>query len=327
MKKLSPSEIGLMESLLNFSQRELHAALTKVIKKNYEKVTNTKDFLIGWGDIPVALVAHMDTVFREDERVSLYYDQRKGVLWKPYGAGFDDRAGVYAILKIIQAGYRPTVIFTTDEEVGAQGAMSLVTMISQPKTPIKYMIELDRQGIYDCVFYSCGNDDFISYVESFGFCEQWGTFSDISIICPEWRIAGVNLSIGYFDEHTQSERLEVAPLLATIEKVKAMLEVADNAPYFNYIYRRCDFKDYYWRKYGISIEDNIGEEVICAKCGTVINEWESIPVITEDGGKKFYCGECLPTGNVDFCIECGEAFENNNDELLCPICRRKGKTV
>lgn len=325
MKKLLPSDIGLMEGLLDFTQPELQMALFKILKKYYKDISVTKDYLVGWGDIPVALVAHLDTVFPDTfEKEELYYDQRKGVMWKPHGAGFDDRAGVFAIIKILQAGYQPTVIFTTDEEIGGGGAHALVSDMLEPKADVKYLIELDRQGYDDCVFYSCGNDNFISYVESFGFCEQWGTFSDISIICPEWKIAGVNLSIGYFDEHTPSETLRVSSMLATISKVKEMLEAASDAPYFNYIYRRYNFKEYYWKKYGINIVDDSNMEVICAGCGKTISEWDSIPVITVDGGTRYYCGDCLPVANIDFCPVCGEAFEvKDENDVLCPKCRKK----
>lgn len=323
MKQFTKSDAGLIESLVSLSQDELHNAMAKYLRQQYPKVTNTKDYIIAWGTIPVALVAHMDTVFLHNQHNGVYYDREKGVMWKPNGAGFDDRAGIFGILKILQAGYKPTVIFTRDEEAGGLGAEQLVTQIPQALVPIKYFIELDRQGSNDCVFYNCGNDEFIKYVESFGFCEEWGSFSDISIICPEWRIAGVNLSIGYYDEHTVQETLHVSQTLATIEKVKRMLEAAQDAPFFNYIYRKFSVEDYYFNKYGIRVTIPEPMEVVCASCGIVMSEYNSIPVLSADGGTKYYCGECLP-GNVEFCMDCGEAFEISEDnDLYCPICRAK----
>lgn len=323
MKKLSQNDVSLMDSLINLSQKELHQAMSRCLRKYYPSVLSTEDYVVAWGDIPIALVAHMDTVFNHVERNELYYDIIKGVMWRLDGAGFDDRAGIFAILKIIQAGYRPTVIFTTEEEKGGIGAAMLVSDLPQPKVPIKYFIELDRQGSDDCVFYNCGNDDFIAYVESFGFNEEWGTFSDISEICPAWRIAGVNLSIGYYNEHSVIETLHVAQMLSTIEKVKKMLEAADDAPFFNYIYRQFGFKEYYFQKYGINIIDKTSVEVVCAGCGSIISDYNSIPVLKDDGSTIFYCGDCLP-GNVDFCSFCGEAYEiSDNDKCLCPRCRKK----
>ena len=154
MKQFNKSDAGLIENLVLLSQDELHNAMAKYLRQLYPKVINTRDYIVAWGEIPVALVAHMDTVFLHKEKHEVYYDREKGVMWKLDGAGFDDRAGVFSIIKILQAGYRPTIIFTCDEEVGGIGAEQLVKQIPQALVPIKYFIELDRQGSNDCVFYN-----------------------------------------------------------------------------------------------------------------------------------------------------------------------------
>ena len=77
--------------------------LYKKLQKVYGKksVVRTKDFLVAKGSIPVALVAHVDTVFtsppKEEE---IFYDSEKNVMWSEVGLGADDRAGVFSILKI-----------------------------------------------------------------------------------------------------------------------------------------------------------------------------------------------------------------------------------
>lgn len=323
MKRLSDSDLTLLENLLDLSQDELRNAMTKYLRKNYRKVAASKDYVIAWGEAPVALVAHLDTVFDYRKHNELYYDARKGVMWKPDGAGFDDRAGVFAIIKIIQAGYRPTIIFTTDEEIGGLGAYEIVQTFRKPLVDVKYMIELDRQGSDDCVFYSCGNQAFIHYVESFGFNEEWGTFSDISILGPDWDIAAVNLSIGYYDEHTVQEVLHVAPMLSTIDKVKKMIEDANNAKFFNHKTRKLNLQDFYFKKYGITTDTM---DVICNGCGTVMSDYNSIPVLKEDGCMVYYCGDCFAElgDSVDFCTVCGEAFEvTGKGFMTCRKCRQK----
>ena len=106
MRVLSDSDYKLFERLVSLSQKELKKAMSQYLKAKYDNVIFTKDYLVAIGDIPVALVAHLDTVYRTPVS-NLYYDQRKGVLWSPDGLGADDRAGVFAILRIIQDGYRP----------------------------------------------------------------------------------------------------------------------------------------------------------------------------------------------------------------------------
>ena len=78
------------------------------------------------------------------------------------------------------------------------------------------------------VFYLCENKEFIPYVESFGFVEAFGTSTDIKHICPVWDIAGVNLSIGYNDQHTENETLDITIMFNTISKVKEMLDDSSN---------------------------------------------------------------------------------------------------
>ena len=231
MRVLSDSDYKLFERLVSLSQKELKKAMAQYLKAKYENVVFTKDYLVAIGDIPIALVAHLDTVFKTPVS-DLYYDQRKGVLWSPDGLGADDRAGVFAILKILQDGYRPSVIFTTDEEQGGLGASALA-QIPCPIPNLKYMIELDRRGSNDCVFYDCYCPEFVDYVESFGFCEKWGSFSDISFLMGEWLVCGVNLSVGYEDEHSYTEQLFIGPLFDTIRKVKKMLSEKD-IPDFEY---------------------------------------------------------------------------------------------
>ena len=150
MRVLSDSDYKLFERLVSLSQKELKKAMSQYLKAKYDNVIFTKDYLVAIGDIPVALVAHLDTVYRTPVS-NLYYDQRKGVLWSPDGLGADDRAGIFAVLKILQDGYRPSVIFTTDEEKGGVGASALA-MNPCPIPNLKYMIELDRRGSNDCVF-------------------------------------------------------------------------------------------------------------------------------------------------------------------------------
>lgn len=227
--------IKLIKYLCGLSQTVLKQALLTFLKSNYDKVIDNSEYLFAEGDIPVCLVAHLDTVFKQLPN-EIFYDQEQKVMWSPQGLGADDRAGIYAILQIINAGYRPSVIFTTDEEIGGLGAQAIVEDFPDcPIVGLKMLIELDRQGMDDCVFYDCDNPDFERYIAGFGFTPDWGSFSDISFIAPEWGVAAVNLSVGYMNEHTTNERLYMKWLDDTIRKVKAILDAAEEAPSFAYI--------------------------------------------------------------------------------------------
>lgn len=226
MKKFNIQDKRLFEQLCKLSQEELLHLVTAFLQKHYPKVEATYDYVFAEGEIPIALVAHLDTVF-DKPPVEIYYDQERGVMWSPQGLGADDRAGVFAILKIIQAGFLPHVIFTTDEECGGIGAEWLAYDYQTcPFNDLKYIIELDRRNNSDACFYDCINQKFIQFIENAGFYETPGIYSDIVELCPAWQVAGVNLSVGYVDEHSEIERLYVPALLQTIESVKHLLKKA-----------------------------------------------------------------------------------------------------
>lgn len=188
-------------------------------------------FVFGKGDIPILLVAHIDTVF-DNPPSTLKYDKKDDILYSIEGGiGGDDRCGIYAILEILET-HRPYVLFTEDEEIGCIGAMKAAKKITEHN--FKYIIELDRKGNNDCVFYKCGNKDFIKYIESFGFKQNYGAYSDISVLAPTWDIAAVNLSCGYYCPHTNLEYIKFEELQNTIKRAKKILNNYNKAKYFNY---------------------------------------------------------------------------------------------
>ena len=322
MRILSNNNIELMETLISANQFRTKKIMSKFLKKLYPKVLETEEYIIAEGDIPIGLVAHMDTVFEleilKGER-ELFYDTRKNVMYSPGGAGFDDKAGVFAIIQILRSGLRPHIILTTDEEVGAKGAVALAKL-EKPFKDLRYLIQLDRRGSNDCVFYECDNEDFVGYVEKFGFVWNYGSFSDISELCPAWKVAGVNLSIGYRDEHTESEVLFVGQMLSTIDKVKTMLKEKE-IPYFEYIPSK-----YYSYLKNFTFDYAYEGLLQCNSCGKHFMEEEMYPVVKQDETTVFYCIDCL-VEKVGWCRECGNAYELYSPEApkegLCPICQKE----
>lgn len=323
MKSLNEKDYKLFQSLAGLSQEGMRRTLSRYLETKYPKdaVISAKEYLYAIGDIPIALVAHMDTVFKEPP-TDIYYDKDKNIMWSPQGLGADDRAGIFCILKILQVGLRPTVIFTTDEEIGADGAEAFTKTFNKPLSPINYVVQLDRRGANDCVFYDCDNESFVQYVESFGFAESWGSFSDISVICPVWGIAGVNLSVGYENEHNLVETLNTTHMLQTIAKVKKMLQ-AEFIPEFEYI--PLIYKGRALMPYSFDYWSDWNEDYICAKCGKKFTEYEVLPVISKEPPYKtiYYCPDCCVSG-VDWCTECNEGYEVYRGEIaVCPKCANK----
>lgn len=229
-------KIDLMKKLCSMNTKKLYSTILKFLKtQGYTNIRATNMYIVAEGKLPICLVAHMDTVFPAPP-TEFFYDQEKTTLWSPSGLGADDRAGIYIILNLIANGFRPTVIFTDLEEKGGIGADALIR--KYPNCPIegcKALIQLDRQGMKDAVYYDCNNKDFEKKISSYGFVTDWGTFSDISVIAPQWGIAAVNLSVGYEREHTYTEILNTSDCDATMYKVQSMLKDCIHWPKYKYI--------------------------------------------------------------------------------------------
>lgn len=305
-------DVDLFEAITSISnQATILAALNKVLKKKYSKVVLTKNYLFAEGNIPIGLVAHADTVFDADkEDKEIFYDSSKQVSWSPQGLGADDRAGIFAILKILQTELRPSIFITTDEESGGLGSYALIEDYPNcPVADLRYLIQLDRQGEKDCVFYDCINKDFIKYIESFGFVRAKGLFSDISILCPFWKVAGVNLSVGYEDEHTYVEILRWKNLFKTIHKVTKMLS-EETIPNFKYIEKNLHKTNFF-------PENGLTQ---CENCGKLLEEWEAIPIKRDSKEKVYYCSDCC-VNHVNWCDVCGMPYEKNTKHNCSKIKR------
>lgn len=212
------------------TQDGLHKVLITQLQHYYYEIIDTPQFIIAKGEdlTNIALMAHLDTVYPDETRpqMSIYRDGE--IVWSPDGLGADDRAGVTMIMYLLKTtSFRPTIIFTHDEEkVFNNGAYTLATLYrySDVYSNLKYIIELDRHGRNDCVFYECQNQKFIKHIEVFGFTTAIGIYSDISTICPIWNIAGVNLSVGYFNEHSFCEYWNIDDWENTFHKLQDILE-------------------------------------------------------------------------------------------------------
>jgi hypothetical protein len=321
MQNLSDNNFSTLTGLMQVSQASLLKIMKNYLVNKYQEVIATDEYILAKGDIPITLVAHMDTVFKQLPQ-EFFYDNKQCVLWSPQGLGADDRAGVFAIVQIIRAGYRPHIILTTDEECGALGASAVIRDYPESFAEMKYIIQLDRRGKDDCVFYDCDNPKFEKYIENFGFITNYGSFSDISILCPEWKIAGVNLSIGYEDEHSIAERLYISAMNETIARVIKMLE-QEEIPQFEYI----PANYYGWTPY-YGIDKETWEKWCspkkkqCHHCKKHLPEYDLIPVYQPSHKLSFYCTECIIDESVYWCEACGEAFipADENNVKCCEKC-------
>lgn len=227
------------------SQNELMGYLLGKLRKKYNRVRLSKDYIFAEGEIPICLVAHLDTVHKELPRDIIEVDDK---IYSPQGIGGDDRCGVYAILQIIKK-HKCSVLFCCDEEIGGVGAEEFAK--SKYGEGMKYYIELDRKGKKDAVFYECGNDEFMDYICGFGaWREEYGSYTDICDIAPAKGCSAVNFSVGYYNQHTLSEYVVPSEVDYCIDNVCKLIEASKDVEAFEWVQA-----PYYRGYYGYGCKD------------------------------------------------------------------------
>lgn len=337
MVEFKGNDRQLFQDLCALTQPRLMNAMARILKQYYKEVEANSTFILAKGNIPVALIAHADTVFKMPP-TNFFFDNEKGVMWSPDGLGADDRAGIFAITKILQdKNLRPHIVITTDEERGCIGATKLA--MKYPKFPadVKFLIQLDRRGEKDSVFYDCENPEFEEYVNKFGFETAWGTLSDISVLAPAWGVAAVNFSVGYEDEHSFTEILYIQHLYNTIDKVKSILYNVKNTdvPVFKYMEKPNRWTSLFSGKYnnysGYSYNPSwLGSCEIC-NCTAESEEMMTVSWATTMEEVEM-CLDCFAKvcTSVQWCVECHEGwiepeYKGADDEYVCPRCKAKAE--
>ena len=252
-----------LEQCIMPKQAELFDLLLTIYKDKADYLQG--GYILVPGDAPIMLIAHLDTVHKEAvKHICKTEDGR--IIMSPEGIGGDDRCGVYALNTIYErAEVKPWLLFTCDEEVGGIGALDFTKDYNRELLPkelagLKMLVEIDRRGDNDAVYYDCDNVEFEDYITSKGFETDWGSFSDISTIAPVLGVAAVNLSSGYYNAHTQYEYIDSNHLDATIERVLEIVEDCTHPdfPAYKYIKAKRTYsyggayygKDYSLNKYG-----------------------------------------------------------------------------
>lgn len=185
-------------------------------------------FLYAKGTEPVLLVAHMDTVHKELCKDIITHDEKMS---SPQGIGGDDRCGIFIIMKLVKS-LHCSVLLCEDEEVGCVGAQKFIKTDYIKNLGVNYMIEFDRRGNNDAVFYRCDNKDFQNFVtDCTGFKTAIGSVSDISFLMSASKLCGVNLSSGYHNPHTITEYVVYSEMLDTIEAAKALIAEEVKEPF------------------------------------------------------------------------------------------------
>jgi hypothetical protein len=178
-------------------------------------------------------IAHTDTVHHKAGRQKTYVDNNILKL-HPYSAkeanclGADDGAGVFVLLSLMKAGVAGYYIFSRGEECGGIGAKYLVEHGRELLGEFDRAIAFDRRGTSSVITHQgwgrcCSNefadalsdalsDEFIMYApDDTGVYTDTAEFVDIISECT-------NISVGYMDEHTTGESLDLTHLYHLVNR-------------------------------------------------------------------------------------------------------------
>ena len=211
-------------------QNELKLFLYDFLKKKYKEsdVSFKEGYLYVNGTDPYTLVAHLDTVHQNKCTLNSIFSFTKEdncCISSIHGIGGDDRCGVGIICELVNAGLRPMIIFTENEEKGCLGMQEAIKnnkLLEQVKNT-NFIVQFDRKGNNDAVFYRCNNDKFKNFICENGWKEASGTYSDILILAPLTNKAAVNLSSAYYYPHTLKEYINLDEYKDVIKRSKKLL--------------------------------------------------------------------------------------------------------
>lgn len=181
-----------------------------------------------WGSLPIEMGFYNGILYSKNRLLEYKYKNKWNHECTKFGVGLgaDDRAGCAMAWELRNSGH--SILITTGEEIGCVAAKRMMTNEWWRKTlnDHTFAIELDRRGHKDIVFYDIGTNAFANFMKKeTGYTPAQGFGTDIKEICRD--ICGVNISVGYYEEHTAEEKLVVDQWMNTLHTVKTLLGKKD----------------------------------------------------------------------------------------------------
>jgi len=193
-------------------------------------LTDGDNYIFAIGKSKTCFVAHLDTRRKSDLPINI--TEYLGCIYNSYGVlGADDRAGIFMIIKILEECIVndyvfPSILITNYEESGMRGMKKFLVDDHFLLAEISLLLALDRTGYSNYVTYGYKpTKQLKKYINSYGFNRKISkNKNDIFILGEEYGVATVNLSIGYYREHTHFEHLRIGEFLKTLVQVIEMVK-------------------------------------------------------------------------------------------------------
>jgi hypothetical protein len=346
-------QVDFLITLCKLSQKELIKQIPSITSKFYTNKIETENYLYYKGEIPILLVAHLDTVHKRRVKDVVLTEY---TLSSPQGIGGDDRCGVFLLLAAaIKAKQKPSLLFLTDEEIGMVGARKFVKENPNINLDVNFMLEYDRRGYNDLVRYDDDNKELASYIcKTYKYKESYGSFTDISTLAPYYKISAINLSCAYSFAHTTIEQIDLVALYNTYETMFLILKdkflLSKQFTYIEAYYSR-----YYSKKFSQTKSSSKKKTKSCSLINSgeenllddntlhLINRLKRLRLGKEIDKEGFcgscnaytylyqtsygeMCDECAYDYGVTICSHCGYGYEIMSEET-CPDCGADNDTL
>lgn len=242
---------GYLKNLLTFNQTELFEHIVHKVSKNnnYNITVSPKSGIIvtpkAVNKYPL-ICSHLDTI-NDSKKIKLQNSDieisgeiirlSQSSLAKCLGG--DDRCGVYTALQLINLGFPYGFAFFCDEEIGCIGSSILAKDIDENES-ITAFIGLDRRGLDNVAVYGYDNSDLINLFKNEGYIEVDGSITDVAVLSEQSskNLACVNLSVGYYNEHTKMEFINI---FAIQRAIKTLIKLSFDLSKDNYTYSVTDY--------------------------------------------------------------------------------------
>ena len=231
----STNEHDMISFILNYCYKIPHLTFSIDKERNLFITKNTTN-----PESYACVVAHMDTVHTFTSARELII--RDGIISAQYiksglpcGLNADDCNGILVALQLLETLPNLKVCFTTQEEIGGKGAYEAANNI-EFFLDVRYLIQADRRGNSDLIIHTNGIDsasenfveDIKPLMEKYKYFEESGTFTDIGVLASELLISGVNVSCGYYNEHTFKECCNINELNNCLNFIHDIIVSLDN---------------------------------------------------------------------------------------------------
>ena len=303
-------------------------------KRTDLKVVHDKDigYFLTVGETPKyypCFMAHLDQVhelqsdFRVWQADKLWFATSNNY---QVGIGADDKAGLYAIVRLLQVLPAAKACLFYDEEMGCLGSSSIDGKSKKWFNDVSVVVGIDRAGAHDLISRTNGltvtsrklMKQLKPLMQRYGFKKAVGSFSDVGEVVEITDIAGFNISCGYYKAHTDYETLNSQQLHTTI---KFLYKVAIDFTFREKQFRKPIMKRKKsktrigaWRgrsygNYDISHSTRNTDNNRCILCGELIDRDRS------------YCPECydgIILGKYD---QSTDLEDDQDDYHYCDYCR------